>query len=97
MTHDVGIDVSLEASSIGIVEGAGTIVRGLKAEGDPDAFGTALNGTGLVFARVGLEAGPLSQGLHAGLRAANLPVVLLETRQPRAMTRTMPVRTEDPP
>lgn len=94
MTHYAGIDVSLETSSICIVDGAGTIVRELKAESDPDVLGAALTGTGLVFARVGLEAGPLSQWLHAGLRAANLPVVLLETRQLRAMTKTMPVKTD---
>src|SRR3954452_24427192 len=94
MTHYVGIDVSLETSSICIVDGAGTIVRELKSESDPDGLGAALNGTGLVFARVGLEAGPLSAWLHAGLRAAGLPVVLLETRQLRAATRTMPVKTD---
>jgi transposase len=94
MTHYAGIDVSLETSSICIVDGAGTIIRELKAESDPDVLGAALNGTGLVFARVGLEAGPLSQWLHAGLRTVNLPVVLLETRQLRAMTKTMPVKTD---
>src|SRR4051794_1099820 len=94
MTHYVGIDVSLETSSICIVDGAGTIVRELKSESDPDGLGAALNGTGLVFARVGLEAGPLSAWLHAGLRTAGLPVVLLETRQLRAATRTMPVKTD---
>ena len=36
MTHYAGIDVSLETSSICIVDGAGTIVRKLKAESDPD-------------------------------------------------------------
>jgi transposase len=48
----------------------------------------------LVFGRVGLEAGPMSQWLHGGLAAAGLPVVLLETRQLRAATRTMPVKTD---
>jgi transposase len=94
MTHYVGIDVSLETSSICIVDGAGTIVRELKSESDPDGLGAALNGSGLVFARAGLEAGPLSAWLHAGLRTAGLPVVLLETRQLRAATRTMPVKTD---
>lgn len=94
MTHYAGIDVSLETSCICIVDGAGAVVRELKVESEPDALGAALNGAGLVFARVGLEAGPLSQWLHAGLKAAGLPVVLLETRQLRAATRAMPVKTD---
>ncbi len=76
------------------MDGAGTIVRELTAPSDPGGLGAALNGTGLVFARVGLEAGPLSAWLYAGLRTAGLPVVLLETRQLRAATRTMPVKTD---
>jgi transposase len=34
--------------------------------------------------RIGVEAGPLSQWLHAGLTQAGLEVVLLETRQVKA-------------
>ena len=54
----------------------------------------ALIATGLAFSRIGLEAGPLSQWLHAGLAKAGLPVVLLETRQLRATTKSMPVKTD---
>ena len=94
MTHYAGIDVSLETSSICIVDGSGAVLRELKAESEPEALAAALSGTGLAFARIGLEAGPMSQWLHAGLRAAGLPVVLLETRHLRAATRTMPVKTD---
>ena len=94
MTRYVGIDVSLESSSICIVDAAGAVVRELRVASEPEALGAALKGVGLVFARVGLEAGPLSQWLHAGLKAAGLPVVLLETRQLRAATRAMPVKTD---
>ena len=94
MTHHAGIDVSLETSSICIVDGAGAIVRELKAPSEPEALAAALRATGLPFARVGLEAGPLSQWLHAGLVEVALPVVLLETRRLRAATRSMPVKTD---
>jgi transposase len=40
---------------------------------------------------IGLEAGPLSQWLHAGMSSAGLPVELLETWHVRAAFRTMPV------
>jgi transposase len=46
------------------------------------------------MARIGLEAGPLSQWLFAGLKAAGLPVELLETRHVRAAFKAMPVKTD---
>src|SRR3712207_5034304 len=94
MTHSVGIDVSLETSSICIVDQNGRVVRELTAETEPEALAMALLDTGLAFARVGLEAGPLSQWLHAGLTRARLPVMLIETRRLRAATKTMPVKTD---
>jgi transposase len=94
MTHYAGIDVSLETSSVCIVDGSGAVLRELKVESEPEALAAALTGVGLEFDRIGLEAGPMSQWLHAGLKAVGLPVVLLETRQLRAATRTMPVKTD---
>ena len=94
MTHYAGIDVSLETSSICIVDGSGAVRRELKAASEPEALATALIGTGLASSRIGLEAGQMSQWLHGGLRAAGLPVVLLETRQLRAATKAMPVKTD---
>src|SRR5690242_20432915 len=46
------------------------------------------------MARIGLEAGPLSQWLFAGLKAAGLAVELLETRHVRAAFKAMPVKTD---
>jgi len=42
---------------------------------------------------IGLEAGPISQWLHAGLRAAGLSVVLIEAQQLWTATKTMPTKT----
>ena len=44
--------------------------------------------------RIGLEAGPLSQWLYAAMRAAGLPVELLETRHVRDAFRAMPVKND---
>src|SRR5712691_10166662 len=44
---------------------------------------------GIGVARIGLEAGPLSQWLHAGLVAAEFEVVLLETRHVKAALSAM--------
>ena len=47
-------------------------------------------------ARIGLEAGALSQWLHAGLVAAGFEAVLLETRHVKAALSAMTVKTDRP-
>ena len=47
-----------------------------------------------VLARIGLEAGPLSQWLYAGLNEAGFAVELLETRHVRDAFKAMPVKTD---
>ena len=44
--------------------------------------------------RIGLEAGPLSQWLHAGLTNAGYEATLLETRQVKAALLAMVVKTD---
>lgn len=94
MEHYAGIDVSLEASSVCVVDASGRVVREAKVSSEPQALIAWFSGLGLELARIGLEAGPLSQWLHAGLSGAGLPVELLETRHVRAAFRTMPVKTD---
>jgi transposase len=45
-------------------------------------------------ARIGLEAGPLSQWLYAEMKTAGLAVELLETRHVRDAFKAMPVKTD---
>ena len=69
MEYFAAIDVSLELSSVCVVDGTGRIVREAKVASEPDALVGYLRESGLVLTRVGLEAGPLSQWLgrnHAG-------------------------------
>jgi transposase len=44
MTYHAGIDVSLETSSICIVDRAGSLVRGFKVVSDPEALAAVLRG-----------------------------------------------------
>ena len=44
--------------------------------------------------RIGLEAGPLSQWVHAGLKRAGFETVLLETRHVKAALSAMTVKTD---
>jgi transposase len=94
MEYYAGIDVSLESSSICVVDGSGRIIREAKVSSEPDALLTWFKGLGFGLARIGLEAGPLSQWLYAGMRAAGLMVELLETRHVRNAFKAMPVKTD---
>jgi transposase len=94
MEHYAGIDVSLERSSVCVVEGSGKIVTEAKVASEPQALIAWFAALGLKLTRIGLEAGPLSQWLYTGIRQAGLPIELLETRHVRAAFKTMPVKTD---
>ena len=94
MEYFAAIDVSLELSSVCVVDGTGRIVREAKVASEPDALVRYLRGSGLVLTRVGLEAGPLSQWLHAGLTEAGFEAVLLETRHVKAALGAMTMKTD---
>ena len=94
MEHYAGIDVSLELSSVCVVDATGRIVREAKVASEPEALIAWFRGLGIEVARVGLEAGPLSQWLYAAMREAGLAVELLETRHVRDAFKAMPVKTD---
>jgi transposase len=94
MEHYAGIDVSLESASICVVDASGRIVREAKVASKPEVLIGWFDGLGIAMARIGLEAGPLSQWLYAGMRDVGLPVELLETRHVRAAFKAMPVKTD---
>jgi transposase len=94
MEHYAGIDVSLELSSVCVVDATGRIVREAKVASEPEALIAWFRGLGVEVARVGLEAGPLSQWLYAAMREAGLAVELLETRHVRDAFKAMPVKTD---
>jgi transposase len=94
MEHYVGIDVSLERSSVCVVDGTGKIVVEAKVVSEPEALIAWLRRQPFTLARIGLEAGPLSQWLFAGLRDAGFAAELLETRHVRDAFKAMPVKTD---
>jgi transposase len=94
MNHYAGIDVSLECSSVCVLDASGKIVREAKVASDPEALIAWFCSLGLRMERIGLEAGPLSQWLYAEMRQAGLAVELLETRHVRNAFKTMPVKTD---
>jgi transposase len=94
MDHYAGIDVSLEYSSVCVVEASGKIVRESKVASEPEALIAWLRSLGLQLARVGLEAGPTSQWLYRELKQAGLAMELLETRHVRDAFKAMPVKSD---
>ena len=94
MEYFAAIDVSLELSSVCVVDGTGKIVCEKKVASEPEALAAFFRGSGLILTRIGLEAGPLSQWLHAGLTAAGLPAILIETRHVKAALKAMTVKTD---
>ena len=94
MNYYAAIDVSLELSSVCIVEATGKVVKEVKVETRPEALVKFFNNFGLPLTRIGLEAGPLSQWLHAGLTEAGFETVLMETRHVKAALSAMTVKTD---
>ena len=80
MEQYTGIDVSLEYSSICIVDARGKVLKEAQAASEPEALIAWFAAQEVAMARIGLEAGPLSQWLFAEMKAAGLAVELIETR-----------------
>jgi transposase len=94
MDHYAGIDVSLECSSVCVVDASGKIVREGKVSTQPEALIGYFSSLGVSVVRIGLEAGPLSQWLYAAMKAAGLALELLETRHVRDAFKAMPVKSD---
>lgn len=80
MKYYVGWDVSMDETAICIVDCDSYIAQEGRAASDPDSIKRFLLGTGLTFARIGLEACPLAQRLYEGVRAAGLPTACIGVR-----------------
>src|ERR1700748_189222 len=94
MDYYSGIDVSLERSSVCVVDGSGKIARETRVASEPEALINWFGSLGFGLARIGLEAGPLSQWLFAAMKADGLAVELLETRHVRDAFKAMPVKSD---
>ena len=82
--HYVGLDVSARSVSLCVIDSDAHVVHERKMNVDPQAIAAHILGLDLDVVRVGLEAGMLSQHLYAGLAAAGLPIICVETRHMKA-------------
>ena len=94
MEHFAGLDVSVNETSVCIVDETGRIVREVKVTSEPEALLAVLKNGVYHFKRIGLEAGPLSQWLYSAFAEANLPVICVETRHMRAVLQAQINKTD---
>src|SRR5262245_61937354 len=81
--HYVGLDVSLETTSICVIDDQGAVVwRGKSST--PESITEAVHIQAPAAVRVGLETGQLSNWLTLNLRRRDLPVVCLDARHAKA-------------
>jgi transposase len=92
MEQHAGIDVSLKLSSVCIVDATGKIVKETKVASEPEALVGFFKELSLPVTRIGLEAGPLSQWLHASQFAVRENVL----RRHGTECISPPVKTECP-
>ncbi len=83
-----------KSSSVCVVDAEGRIVRESKVLSEPDALIAWFVALGMPLERIGLEAGPLWQWLHAAMAKTGLSIELLETRHVRNAFKIMPVKTD---
>jgi len=89
-----GLDVSLEETTICVVDDAGMIVREARAASEPEVLVAFFEACGMKMERVGLEACSLTAWLHAGLTEAGIPAICIEARQAKAAMGAMPNKTD---
>jgi len=84
MKQYVGLDVSLEETSVCVMDEAGRMVFQGKALSTPEAIERVVRERAPGAERVVLESGPLSTWHWHGLKALSVPVVCLDARQAKA-------------
>jgi transposase len=95
MVHYVGLDVSVKATSVCVVDDSGKVVLEQKKPTEPADIIGVLTSLGVTFGRIGIEAGPLSQWLVNALTAVDLPVICVETRHMKALLTAQQISKTD--
>ena len=95
MVYFVGLDVSVKETSVCVVDDSGKVISEQKVLTEPDNIITLLTSIGETYARIGIEAGPLSQWLVNALIAADLPVICVETRHMKALLTAQQINKTD--
>jgi transposase len=94
MTEYVGLDVSLEGTSVCILDDRGRVIFECHVVTDPEAITRLIRAKAPRVNRVGLETGQLSVWLSHELRRLGLPIVCMDARHAHAALSVRPVKTD---
>ena len=94
MAYDAGLDVSLEQTSICVVDEAGAVVLERRVATEPAAIAAALAALPEPPARVLLETGGLTPWLWHELGARGLVVHCIDARRAKAQLALRPAKTD---
>src|SRR3954464_13740440 len=94
MGYFAGLDVSLEETTVCIVDDAGRIVREARVSSEPEALVAFFRACGMKMERVGLEACSLTACLQAGGSESVIPAIGSEAGQAKAAMGAMPNKTD---
>lgn len=94
MTYYAALDVSLRSTHVCVIDDDGEIVAEGKADSDAADIVAFLDEVGVELAKVGLEAGTLTQYLTYGLQFAGYDVVCMEARQVKNALSAMRNKTD---
>jgi hypothetical protein len=72
MKYYAGLDVSLNETSVCILDETGAVLRELEVPSHPEDLTRILRDIAIPLVRIGLEARPLSQWLFSGMVEATL-------------------------
>jgi transposase len=84
MSEYVGLDVSLEETSVCVLDANGAVVWEGTVDSEPTAIERTVRRRAPRAVKVGLETGPTSTWLWHELRQAGIPVICLDARHAQA-------------
>lgn len=94
MEYLVGLDVSLRSCALCIVDARGKVFLERELPCEVDDIASCIEAFGLPIARIGFEAGSLSQHLFFGLQDKGFDITCMEARQVSAALSAMRNKTD---
>jgi transposase len=93
MSEYIGLDVSLEETSVSVRRDGVRVWRG-KCASDPEVLGRVIREHAPEVRRIVFETGPLSVWFYHALKAQGLPVICIDARHAKAVLDMAPNKTD---
>ena len=85
MRYYAGLDVSMQDTTIAIVNESGDLFRQMVSKTDPAAIAKALNSTGVQLEKAGVESASMAFWLIHGLQKLSVPAICIDSRKMAAL------------